>query len=739
MTNALIKLTKTTIVPERPARAAVPYRPARPAYYETKTEHVCRLVTTTTGGSAPALVKTVIIDENGQAQIRYEQVPGTPGTTRTVRVCEDVVTTIYHPAQEEQKAQPPVSYRPPSVVHDYGLGWNAGARSINGLAGSGYAEFKIPSAVGVVVGFNGRDDDANYVEIKHGLYFARTSLRVYESGVEKFNAGSFVDTDLFRIERFGTLVTYSRNGTPIYTSDVPSVGPVFLDASLYSGGDIVDSPSLTNSAGGNAASSASMRPLGGIAADGDYSISRAEMLPLGGSANALRTRSNARLRPLTTLATNKVYGSSRNSLIPLDGQAVGGFLTPAYALSNGQFYPLASASNGLTGGIVTSNAIMVPVTGMATNKVYGEVRSIMPPMQGYAADIAFLQPPQNLPMPTVTGNGGATAAMALPMLTINARAVRNGLNAAELELPAITISGASGASAPMVVPAITLSASATTTLLGRAEISLPALTLNASGTVSLTARAELTLPSINLAGYAGALMSATVGGVQIEASGTTAIAGRAELTLPLFELDASATLENVGRAELTLPAIQSTPWAVAWMTLPGVTLTAIGEAVVAVTHEAYAVNLRTSTEAGGNEVTRYTDYPFERIVRWRGSYFGMAADGLYLLEGTTNDGEPIEWALQTATTDFGRAEKKNTASGYVGGRLGPAATFTVYTGEKSENAYPYTTPRGQTAKNHRQRFGRGLDARYYAFGLSGDGEFEMDDLDIEVVMRTRRI
>jgi hypothetical protein len=51
---------------------------------------------------------------------------------------------------------------------------------------------------------------------------------------------------------------------------------------------------------------------------------------------------------------------------------------------------------------------------------------------------------------------------------------------------------------------------------------------------------------------------------------------------------------------------------------------AIGTAVVAVTHEAYAVNLRSEVEGGGNEVTRYTDYPFERIVRWRGSYYGMA-------------------------------------------------------------------------------------------------------------------
>ena len=91
-----------------------------------------------------------------------------------------------------------------------------------------------------------------------------------------------------------------------------------------------------------------------------------------------------------------------------------------------------------------------------------------------------------------------------------------------------------------------------------------------------------------------------------------------------------------------------------------------------------------------------------------------------------------------ARTPIIGSEKKNTASAYVGGRLGPATTFTVFTGEKLDSSYAYTTSRGPTAQNHRQKFGRGLDARYYAFGLAGAGDMEIDDLDIEVVMRANR-
>ena len=85
-------------------------------------------------------------------------------------------------------------------------------------------------------------------------------------------------------------------------------------------------------------------------------------------------------------------------------------------------------------------------------------------------------------------------------------------------------------------------------------------------------------------------------------------------------------------------------------------LTFIGTAVVAVTYEAYAVNLQhKGTDSPVDEITRYTNFPFERIVRYQNSYFGVAADGLYLLEGTTDHATPattIPWEFKTHLTDF---------------------------------------------------------------------------------------
>jgi hypothetical protein len=217
--------------------------------------------------------------------------------------------------------------------------------------------------------------------------------------------------------------------------------------------------------------------------------------------------------------------------------------------------------------------------------------------------------------------------------------------------------------------------------------------------------------------------------------------GRAALTLPLFELVATGQTQNHGGANLLMPAARLGATAQAWLTAPSALLTAIGTATVAVTYEAYSVNLshKTGDPAPTDEVTRYTHFPFDRIVRYQGSYFGVAADGLYLLEGTTDDGADIAYAMKTCLDDFGMAEQKTVASAYLAGRLGPNITVTLHAGEDGAQTYEYDTLRGPPAQNHREKFGRGVKNRYFALGLAGTDALELDSIELEINKLTRRI
>ncbi|WP_157979254.1 hypothetical protein [Rhodoferax ferrireducens] len=345
------------------------------------------------------------------------------------------------------------------------------------------------------------------------------------------------------------------------------------------------------------------------------------------------------------------------------------------------------------------------------------------------------------PAPTLSAYGGANAALTgtFPALYATGRD-STGEQAANLGAPRPTLIAFGGANAKLSSPSPTLDITATTTNWGQATLAGPAPALSASGTVYAMAQAILSPPMATLLGYSGAVCSITLTGhPTLQASSTTGSIGGAALTCPLFELTASATAQNHGSANLLAPSPRLGATAQAWLVAPGATLTAIGHAVVAATYEAYAINLNHDDPAAHDEVTRYNNFPFTQIVRYQGSYFGVAADGLYLLEGTTDDGATIPWAFKTAMTDFESPFLKTVVSSYFGGRLGPAATIDLHVGEDGATSYSYATPRSDHAQTYRQKFGRGLKSRYYALGAAGAGTLELDNIEFETLNSTRRI
>jgi len=323
-----------------------------------------------------------------------------------------------------------------------------------------------------------------------------------------------------------------------------------------------------------------------------------------------------------------------------------------------------------------------------------------------------------------------------------------GEQAAYPTAPSPLLAANGGANAKLTNPTQTLAATGTTTLVARATLTAPSPALLSTGTGTFAAGASLKAPSPNLVGYGGAVCSITLTGkALLQATGTTGGVAGVTLTCPLFELTTGATRQAFGSANLLCPSPELGRTAQAWLMPPTGKLTAIGTAVIAVSYEAYAVNLLRSIDRNPNnnyiaaldEVTHYTNYPFTHVVRYQGSYYGANSTGLYLLEGTTDDGAAIAFAVKTAVTDFKTPNKKTLASAYFSGRFGPASTISLHEGEKAPNTYSFTTPRGTLAQNHRQKFGKGTKGRYFALSVSGTGTCELDGIEPEVHQLTRRI
>lgn len=311
--------------------------------------------------------------------------------------------------------------------------------------------------------------------------------------------------------------------------------------------------------------------------------------------------------------------------------------------------------------------------------------------------------------------------------------------------PMGTLAARAGARASVSAPMGTPLASITVPISVRAELVGPMGDLVASGTVATSVRADLRLTSAGtVEAHSGgrAVIEGPMG--TLNAVATAGILARFANSAPMGSLHALMTTGIVVRAELVAPMLDRSPSARATLVAPMGYITAIGRAVIAVTYEAYAVNLKPG-EGMPHQVTRYTNYPFNQIVRFQGNYYGVASDGLYLLGGDTDYHAVTptgpSWAVKTAITDFGSSKNKVTRETFLGARLGPTVSASVSIGEAANVTYAAQIVRGTKAQNHRVKFGKGLEARYWSFGLSdtAGSDVDIDTLEFDARETGRKL
>lgn len=348
-----------------------------------------------------------------------------------------------------------------------------------------------------------------------------------------------------------------------------------------------------------------------------------------------------------------------------------------------------------------------------------------------------------LPALQARGYGAAKVALILP--AFKAYGIGNQITKdINYVAGALVAVGYGGATAKLAAPAFAVNLTGTFPNIGRLTVSLPALRTSGSVTIGEIGGIAARARALTAQGYGGANLVGVLGTLDAAGSGRSGNVARAALVLPKLAVMANGTVNGVNRAEIILPALAAGPYGSGAATFGALAALGYGRLVVEIIYEAYAINLkpRESRRPGTkpiNEVTRYADVPFDGQFMYQGNCYGWGPGGLYLIGGETDDTVPIPYVMRTHPDDFGSTEKKTMRSAYFGGRFGPDATITLISGKEGENAYPYTTPRGVVAQNHRQKFGRGIKDRYLALEIAGEGALELDNFDPEVDKLTRRI
>ena len=143
--------------------------------------------------------------------------------------------------------------------------------------------------------------------------------------------------------------------------------------------------------------------------------------------------------------------------------------------------------------------------------------------------------------------------------------------------------------------------------------------------------------------------------------------------------------------------------------------------------------------------TEYQGFDFNSMATFNGANYAAKEDGIYKLEGETDNGAAIAAAITLGQDDFGTAYQKKVERAYLGLRndgsmILKAILLDPATSQKTEYWYELTSI-SDTIRKERIKLPRGLKAHYWQFELinANGADFELDTLEVYPLILTRRV
>jgi hypothetical protein len=640
----------------------------------------------------------------------------------------------------------------------YGLipvpdGWNSGASSVETILTNGHVTFRAADpCIGIVAGLNNSDTSTLYVEIDYAFFFTKGKYQVMELGVTKTSQASYVQTDVFKIRREGSEVKYYKNDVLIYTSLTASSGAVILDISFFHAYDAVYDATVVNDTVGVVVPGDTniMLPLTGFASEAESATGEGSFPALTGIAYA----GTSNMMPLVSLG-GKTYAMAVGNLEALTSDAYAGLIMLSYAEGVGFMAPVDSAASGLTGGLGTSDNIMTPMDGLASNYPLGRAIGTMRPMTGSAVSYPPVQ------------NFDVYAGLTLPFYRMG-KASMDVYSSGEMSSDATysmayqLISSAVATSLMTtqsnVTGVLATSATAVSTISAMFyELVNETATGDSAMAVSIAARivelatatglAQSQTEAIQIVSELATMISVIQSGkfydVEETAEATSAIASTLRTYIQAIS-SATASSTATSQVRVTVMATESfvgsssmTSQQVLTAVLNDLAVGVIALNVGGAQYDGWVMNTRTMA------ASEYQNYSFNSFAKMGNKYYGAKDDGIYLLGGEDDDGEEINALVQTGLMDFGTSHYKAIPSVYLGVKSDGELALRVVTteqGVRTENWYS-SNINNDLAASDRITLGKGLRSRYWEFALTNvDGaDFDVHQIEMIPVVLERRL
>lgn len=147
---------------------------------------------------------------------------------------------------------------------------------------------------------------------------------------------------------------------------------------------------------------------------------------------------------------------------------------------------------------------------------------------------------------------------------------------------------------------------------------------------------------------------------------------------------------------------------------------------------------------GEQPFSQYENYQFNSFARIGDSYLAATDEGLYVLDGDSDEGEQIDAHVTTMMLDFGTSKQKRVVSAYLGYTSNGKMVLKVRSvddGLLVENWYEANEKQAEAPVDGYASLGRGMKSRYWQFSLANDAgaEFEVDQLELYPLILSRRV
>lgn len=145
----------------------------------------------------------------------------------------------------------------------------------------------------------------------------------------------------------------------------------------------------------------------------------------------------------------------------------------------------------------------------------------------------------------------------------------------------------------------------------------------------------------------------------------------------------------------------------------------------------WAVNTRSGA------TTEYSNYSFNSFAKLGNKYLAASTDGLYELNGDTDDGTDIVAAIRSGLMQLGNSKFTAFKDAYIGMRGDGNFVLRMVTG--SGQTYNYNVI-ASSMRSTKVPLGKGLRARYFAFELISSGQdFDLDSVEFLPLVSHRRV